>query len=176
MPGAGVVHSIKSIAYGLALSYHPSHPETWARMARLQSIECRLASEQRTVRPLAGQAIAEDADDRIVPQVVVIVDIFTAKRDAENALAEHRRKLVDSKRRIAAILETLGQARHKPDRLVGLAEQQLARVRNDRATIECAHNLAPLDGSKIQRTPVTLCRHPGVLSFSLKSFSQNHFR
>ena len=139
-------------------------------------IECGLAREGRAVGSLAGQAVAEHAEDRIVPELVVIIDIFIAERDAENALAEHRRKPVHDERRIAAILETIGEARHESDRFVGLAEQQRTRVRGDRTAIERAHNIAALDGSKLERIPVTLCRHRGVLPFSRKSFSQNNFR
>jgi hypothetical protein len=139
-------------------------------------IERRLTCKWRAVGTLAGQAVAEHTEHRIVPQLVVIVDVFIAERDAENALAEHRRKLVDDERRAACIVETIGQPRYQADRFVGLAEQQRPRIRGDRAAIKRAHNLATLDGSKIKRIPVTLCQHRGVLPFSLKSFSQNNFR
>ena len=67
---------------------------------------------------------------------------LVAERDAENALAEHHRKLVHDERPIASILETIGQPRHQVDRLVGLPQQQRARIRRDRAAIERAHDIA----------------------------------
>ena len=80
-------------------------------------------------------------------QLVVVDDVLVAERDAENALAEHRRKLVHDERPIASILETIGQPRHEPDRCVGLAEQERACIRGDRAAIERAHNIAALPKS-----------------------------
>ena len=70
------------------------------------------------VRTLAGQRLAEHAQHRIVPQPVVIDDILVAERDAEDALADQRRQLVDDQRPIAAVLEAIGEARHEADRLV----------------------------------------------------------
>jgi hypothetical protein len=111
-----------------------------------------------------------------MPQLVMIDDVFIAERDAENALAEQAGKLMHDQRRATRVLETVREARHQPDGVVGLAQQQRSGIRCDRAAVERAHNLATLDGSKIKRILATLCQHRGVSLVQLKSLSQNNFR
>jgi len=142
----------------------------------LQPIEGRLASERRAIRALGGQSAAEHAEHRIVAQLIVIDDVLVAERDTKNALAQHRRQLVNGERRVAAVLEASGEARHEADRLVGLAEQQRAGVGGDRAAVESAHNLTAFDGSEIERILTTLCRHRGSPSSRVKSLLHNNFR
>ena len=113
----------------------------------LQTIERRFAGQRCAIPALARERFAEDAEHRIMAQLVVVDDVLVAERDAENALAEHRRKLVHDERRIATVLETIDEPRHESHRHVGLAEQERACIRGDRAAIERAHNIAALPKS-----------------------------
>jgi hypothetical protein len=111
-----------------------------------------------------------------VAQLVVVDDILVPKRDAKDPLAQHRRQLVDDERRAATVAEARGKPGHEVDRSVGLPKQECACVRADLAAIERTHNMAPLDGSEIQRILATLCRHRGASRFTLKSLLHNNFR
>jgi hypothetical protein len=142
----------------------------------LEPVERRLAGERRAVGALRGQAPGEDAQHRVMSQLIMIVDILVAERDADDALAQQARQLMDDGVRIAAILEALRQPRHQTDRLVGLTEQQRAGVRSDPAAVESAHNNAAFGGSEIERILATLCRHRGVPSSCVKSLLHNNFR
>jgi hypothetical protein len=142
----------------------------------LQSVERRFAGQSGTVRALPRQCSGEHAEHRIMAQLIVVVDILIAERDAEDALAEQRWQRVDGGIQIAAILEAARQPRHQPDRFVGLAQQQRARVRADLPAIEGAHNLAALDSSEIERILATLCRHRGEPRARVKSLLHNNFR
>src|SRR4051794_29793711 len=57
--------------------------------------------------------------------------------------------------------EPLGQ----PNGAIGLAQQQRAGIRGDRAAIEARHHSAAFDGWKIEQCEVTLCWHWGFLWF-----------
>ena len=142
----------------------------------LQPVERRLAGERRAVRPLGRELSRQRLQHRIVPQMIVIVDVLVAQGNAEDALADERRHRVQQSVRIAAVLEAVRQSLNQADRSVRGPEQQPAGVRGDLAAVERAHNPAALRGSEIKRILATVCVHRGRSPLSEKSLLHNNYR
>ena len=106
-------------------------------------------------------------------QVVVVVEVLIAKRDADDALHHHGLDLVLNQLGGACIGEAGGKSLGQPDRLVGLAEQQSAGVRGDCAAVERGHHVAAFDGWKFEQGGGTLCRHWGFLWIREKPWLQH---
>ena len=104
--------------------------------AQFQPVQRRFAGQRRTVGPLCLQLAGQHRQHRVMAQVVVVVQVLIAKRDADDALHHHGLDLVLHQLRGACIGEAGGKPLGQPDRPVGLAEQQGAGIRGDRATVE----------------------------------------
>jgi hypothetical protein len=100
---------------------------------------------------------------------------LVAERDAEHPLADQRRQLVRHPAGIAPVGEAGGEAVHQPDRPVGGAEQQRARIRADRPAAEIRHQIAAIEPCKQHRFRATLRLHRGCSCSRDKSLSQKHF-
>ena len=98
-----------------------------------------------------------------MPQLVMVVQVLIAERDANDALHHHGLDLVLHQLGAAGIGEAGGEPLGQPDGPIGLAEQQGAGIRGDRATVEARHHRAAFDGWKFKQGGVTLCRHWGFL-------------
>ena len=96
-------------------------------------------------------------------QLIVVVQILIAERDAEHPLRRHRLDAVLDLRLVAAILEAAGEAPDQPDRSVGGAEQQRAGIGGDRPTIEGHHHGPLLDACKMELFRAILRGHRGIL-------------
>ena len=142
----------------------------------LQPVERRLAGQRRTVRPLGRELARQHLQHRIVPQMIVIVDILVTQGDAEDALADQRRHRVQQRVRVAAILEAARQSLDQADRSVRGPEQQPAGVRGDLAAVERAHNPVTFHGSEIEQILATVCAHRGRSPLSEKSLLHNNYR
>ena len=118
----------------------------------LQPVKRRLAGQRRTARTLGRELARQHLKHRIVPQMVVIVDVLVAQGDGEDALADQRRHRVRRRIRVAAILETARKSLNQPDCSVRGPEQQPAGVRGDLATVERTHNPVTLHGSEIDKS------------------------
>jgi hypothetical protein len=106
----------------------------------------------------------------------VVGQVLVAERDAEHALHHHRPDLVFHQFGHPPIGEAGGEALGQPDRAVGRAQKQRARIGRDHPTIERADHLVPFNGCKIEQSGVTLCRHRGAPLLSDKALSQKNFR
>jgi len=142
----------------------------------LQSRQRRLASHRCALLALRLQLAGQSRQHRIVPQLVVVVEVLIAQRDAEHPLTDQSCNRVLDALRVAPVPEASGKPANQPDRLVGPSQQQCTRVRADHAAVERAHNGAALHGSEIERILPTLCRHRGSPPSRAKSLSQNNFR
>jgi hypothetical protein len=60
----------------------------------------------------------------------------------------------------------------QPDRPVGLAEQQGAAIRGDRATVKARNHGVAFDGWKFKQRRVTVCRHWGFMWIREKPWLQ----
>ena len=54
--------------------------------AQLQPVQRALAGDRRAVGRLGFELAGQDRHHRVVPQLVVVVQIFVAQRNADNAL------------------------------------------------------------------------------------------
>jgi len=106
-------------------------------------------------------------------QGVVIVDILVAQRNRRNPLADHGAQRMHNKARIALVAEAGRDPIEQADRLVGVAQQQGAGIRGDRAAIECSHHTAAIKAFKIEVIRDTLCLHrtpfPNLITLCCKS-------
>ena len=64
------------------------------RPAQFQPVQRRFACHRRAVGPLGLQLAGQDRHHRVMPQLVVVVQVLVAQRDAEHALANQRADLV----------------------------------------------------------------------------------
>ena len=141
----------------------------------LESVERALARERRTAFVARVELAQDRAEQRIVAQPVVVVDVGIAERLADDPLADHRANLVLDEIGIAPIGECRRGPIGQPDRRVGLGQQQRAAVRCDLSPVELSHNRAACDASEIERIRSTVCRHRAPAPSQFKSFSQNNF-
>ena len=119
--------------------------------AQLQPIERALAGHRRAVPPPRLQLASQHRHDGIVAQLIVVVEILVAERQAEHALADQRRDRVLDLLGITGIAEAGGEPLDQTDGFVRRPQQQRAGVRRDRAAIERAHNPAPVNGSEVEQ-------------------------
>jgi hypothetical protein len=71
-----------------------------------------------------------------VPQFVVIVEVFIAERNGENALADQGHHLMLDQIGPPLIVEARRKSMHHPDRPIRRAQQKRSGIRGDRAAVE----------------------------------------
>ena len=86
------------------------------RAAQLQTVERALARKRRAVRPLRLELAQQHRQQRIMPQMVVIVEILVAQRQAEHPLPTSVRTCVLDQLGIAVIREAAGKPIDQSDR------------------------------------------------------------
>ena len=79
------------------------------RLRQFEAVQCRFASHRRTVFAPRRKLAREHRENRIMAQVVMVDEIFIAKRDPENPLPNERLNLVLDPFRVAPVLETGGK-------------------------------------------------------------------
>jgi hypothetical protein len=113
--------------------------------AQFQPVQRRFARQRRTVRSLRRQLAGQNRHHRIMPQLVVVVEVLIAECDADDALHHHGLDLVFHQSGCPRVGEAGGKALGQPKRTVGLAQQQGTGVRGNRAAVEARHHLAAFD-------------------------------
>jgi len=107
----------------------------------LQAIERTLASQRIAVGPQhRAQLARQHRQRRVLAQLVVIVEVFVAQRQAEDPLAHQCLDLMLDIARVAPIGEAGAKATHQPDALVDLSQQQRTSVRGDVPAIETGYH------------------------------------
>jgi len=125
---------------------------------------------------LAVSLPASTAPHRIVPQLVVIVEVLITKRDPQHPLADQSGHRMFHQILAPVIAKAGRKSIHYADRPIRRAQKQRTRIRRHQPGIErCIHS-PPFNDSKIKPFCATLCRHRGFLRIIEKSFSQNNFR
>jgi RNA-directed DNA polymerase len=87
---------------------------------------------------------------RIVPQLVVVVEILVAERDSEHPLTDQGRDLMLDVFRTPLVVKAQREPVHHSDRSIGRAQQQRSCVGGDQPGIECRFHTATFHGSKIK--------------------------
>ena len=107
----------------------------------LQAIERALARQWLAVGPQHRVQLArQHRKRRVLAQLIVIVEVFIAQRQAEDALSHQGLDLMLDIARVAPINEAVGKATHQPKAPVDLSQQQCACVRGDVPTIETGYH------------------------------------
>ena len=101
----------------------------------------------------------EQGQNRVVPQLVVVVEVFVSQGDAHDALPHQRPDRVFRETGIAVVGEAIRHPVQDPDRPVDLAKQQHSGVRRDRSAVERGRYPAALAPLKCEGKRFTLCRH-----------------
>jgi hypothetical protein len=133
----------------------------------------RAAGQGRAVRSPRRQLPRQD---RIVSELVVIVQVFVPQRQPEHPLTHQRLDPVLKMLGRAVVPETAGEARHQTERPVGRTEQQRTRIRGDHPAIERRHHRTPFDACKTEQVRATLRLHRGISLNRLKLLRHNNFR
>jgi len=115
--------------------------------------------------------LGQDRQQRIFPQLVVIVQIFIAQRQRKHPLRHKFLHRVLDPLRIAMVGKAGGQPLHDLHPLLHLPQQQSTGVAGDRATVKPTLYFALRQGMKFERFLVTLCMQKAVLLLWQKSFS-----
>src|SRR3954467_13552058 len=108
--------------------------------------------------------------------LVMVVEVLVAKRNADNPLHHQRLDRVLGVSGIAAVLEAGRQAPGQAQHPVGCPQQQGASIAGDGATIKGGNNRTPVSTCKVELVWVTLCRHRGPPLLRDKASSQKNFR
>ncbi len=115
-----------------------------AAAGQLQPVQRALARQRLIQLPLA----AEQSQQRIGAQLLVIVEVLVAQRQPVDALRQHLRQPVLDQQRRPAIDETARQTAQQVDLAVGLAQQQRSAVTRYLAGCELGLHTARKMGCK----------------------------
>ncbi len=135
-----------------------TNPQVAARRTRrrvLQTIERALAGKHRAILALRLQLVRQQGQDRIVAQLVVVVEILVSERNLTDPLADQGGKLMHNQLRRPVIDEAECDTIKQSDRPVAMAQQQRAGLRADRPAIERRHNPALEDALREEVLPNT---------------------
>jgi len=113
--------------------------------AQFDAVQCRFAGQRCTVRALRRKLAGDNRQHRIVPQFIVIVEVFIAQRDADHPLQHHRADLMLHQFRHPRVDEARSEPLGQPDRPVRLAQQHCTGIRGDRSAIERGHHLTAVN-------------------------------
>jgi hypothetical protein len=125
----------------------------------LQAIKRALAGERRAVRALGLELLGEQREHRVVAQLIVIVHVLVAERDADDPLPDQRRQRVHHLVLLAAVLKARRDPLDQPNRTIRMPQQQPAAVRTHGAGVERRHHTAPSEAFKLELFRATLCLH-----------------
>jgi hypothetical protein len=136
----------------------------------LQPVQ-RRSGGQRVRRPEFARRRSEE---RIVPQVLVVVEILIPERQPEDPLRHQLRHRVHDQVRGAPVGEARRHAPGQPQPAIEFAQEQHPAVAAELAAAEVGHHLARSQRRKLERAPLTLCRRPGVSLCHVGLFRANN--
>ena len=102
-----------------------------------ETLQRALARQRRTAVAASLERVGQQGQQRVVTQIVVVVEILVAQGDARDALRQQGPQGVHSEPGVAVIPEARGHPVEEPDDAVDLPQQQRSGVRRDRSAIEC---------------------------------------
>ena len=86
------------------------------RPAQFQPVQRRLARQRRAIRPPRLELAGQHRQHRVVPQLVVVVQVLVTERDAEHPLRHHRADTVLHQLRHPRVAEARGKTLDQTDR------------------------------------------------------------
>ena len=130
----------------------------------LQPVQRALARQRRRLIAIALELAQKHAQNRIAAQVVVVVEVLIAERQAEDALRDQGLERMNGEQRAAVVAKASGKPIREADRLVRLAQQQSPGVRRHQPAVEIGDDPPPAGPSKIHLARATLRQHRGLPS------------
>ena len=115
-----------------------------------ETVQRALARQRRTTLPASFELVGQQGQQRVVPQIVVVVEVLVPQGDAGDTLRQQRPQGVYPEPGIAVILEARSHPVEEPDEAVDLPEQQRSGVRRDRSAVECRGYPAALEPLKYE--------------------------
>ena len=131
------------------------------KLAQLQPVERRLAGDRRAVLASRLELACQHRHQRIVAQLIVVVEILVTERDPEHPLADQRRDLVLDQLRASLVVKARRKPTHHSDRTIGRSQKQPASVRRHQAGIKPRFHSTAFNGSKIKPFYATVRLHRG---------------
>ena len=148
---------------------------------QLQAIQRALARQGLALvalpRPARSRRIGllcQHRQHRILPKLIVVVQIFIPQRQPVHPLAHQLLHRVLDPLRLPMVRKTSRKLGDDPRALLHLAQQQPPRVAGDGSPVKPPPHLAPAQGMKFQAFLVTLCRQKAVLLLRHNFFSQRN--
>ena len=134
-----------------------------------EPVQSALPRQWGTVLPMSLELAGKQGQNRVVPQLVVVVEVFVSQGDAHDALPHQRPDRVFRETGIAVVGEAIRHPVQESDRPVDLAKQQHSGVRRDRSAVERGRYPAALAPLKYEGKRLTLCRYrsSGVVAVKL---------
>jgi hypothetical protein len=108
-----------------------------------------------------------------VAQLVVIVDVLVAERDADDPLPDQGRERVHHLVLLAVIRKAPGDPLDQPDCSISVPQQQRASVGGHGTAIERRHHTAPSEAFKLELFRGTFCLHRTPLTNLISVCSTN---
>jgi hypothetical protein len=130
--------------------------------AEFEPVQRALAGQRRTVAAGGRQLVRQRRQHRVMAQLVVVVEVLIAQRNANHPLHHQRLDRMLGVGRIAAVLEAGRQAAGQPQHPICGPQQQGTGIAGDGATIKGRNNRAAFSRCKRKQVRVTLCRHRGL--------------
>ena len=129
----------------------------------LQPVQRALAGQRRAVAAqLRLQLARQHREGRVLAQLVVVVEVLVAQRQAEDALPDQRLHFMLDVARVAPVAEARREPPHQRQALVHLSQQQRPGVRRDLAARKIRHHRPPFHLFKLEQLRRTLCWHRGA--------------
>ncbi len=130
---------------------------------QLQAVERRGCRQCRSgmKNPVLSQGIflaASRRQQRIAPQLLMVVEVFIAQRLPVEPLRQQLRHRVFDKNRVALIAKAGGQSGQQPELLIDLAQEQHAAIAGERPAGKIGDYFSQTQVLKKQRCVLTLCR------------------
>jgi hypothetical protein len=127
-------------------STDPATVARWQRKTSLKPVQRRLAGDRCAVLTPRLQFAGQHRHDRIVAQLIAVVQVFIAKRDPENPLADRRGDLVLDQLLPPGVSDAGRKSIDEPDCTIGRTKEKPSGIRRDAPSIEAGHNFAAFDG------------------------------
>ena len=141
----------------------------------LEPVERALAGHRLAVRAHRLQFARQNCEQRILAQLVVVVQVLVAQRQPEHPLRHQRFDPVLDKQRVAPVCEAARKAAHQSQTPIQLPQEQATRVRGDRTPVKTTTTFRP---SQVQTRTVLRYtrRHRGSFPNHSKIAFQKDFR
>jgi len=134
---------------------------TAAQAAQLKPVPRGLACHRRAVRPIGAELAGLHSHDRIVTQVIAIVEMLIPERKTKHALRDQDSHIMPNEVRTAMVPEPSGRAANQSDQPVPRPKQKPIRIQGDCAAVKCRSSIRRFYSRNVEPIAVMSCLHQG---------------